>query len=235
MEEAQARPALLPPPDAPASSPASRQTSPAGLASIPRVSSPARPGAATASEPADPPAPATHSIATSPSAHANPRRSAAPAPSGCHSNSNAAASARPAAPDPCDAVPASRSAAVPAAADPAAEEAPSPVAQPPRSNPARHSTSQSLLYETSCSLQTSSSPVPCSLEASRLSLAALLSPSTDATFAKMFWLLFHILSLKLSPNTRVFIAPYPFSTTKQNGSPCSTACACTTRKNSRAA
>jgi hypothetical protein len=46
-----------------------------------------------------------------------------------------------------------------------------------------------------------------SLEASRLELAALLSPSTDAISHKMFCCLFDILSLKLSQNQRVLTHP----------------------------
>ena len=112
---------------------------------------------------------------------------------------------RSAAPDPCAAVPASdRSAVVPAAVDPAAVEAPSPVGLPPRSNLARHHTARPLLHETSCSLQTSSSPIPCSLQHRRkLTLRRCHSIQT-LLFAKCSAPDFEILSLKLSPSASVF-------------------------------
>ncbi len=80
----------------------------------------------------------------------------------------------------------------------------------------------------------------CSLSKHRAaSLRCAAVTGTDAVFREMFWRFFDILSLKLSPNARVLTAfptpVYPFSTTKQKGSPCSIACACTTRRNSRAA
>src|SRR6202012_136772 len=91
--------------------------------------------------------------------------------------------------------------------------------------------------------------VTCSLSKHRAaSLRCAAVTGTDAVFLEMFLRFFDILSLKLSPADGVltalaqpcFAGPtlrklhwlkpvYPFSITKQNGSPCSIACACTTR------